>query len=412
MIKSSYALIIGCKFYLILQEDKGKPMTESSNAEERDPYRELQEHLDQLPVPYPAMKSGVEISILKRIFTPEEARIAARLQFSWMEYESLESISERVQDLGYSKEELEQLLDAMAEKGGLMTYQDQDGNKSYGSAMLVFGMFEFQVNRLTRGFAEDFHAYMKEGWAQEVNKVPVPQLRVVPIGATIDQHVAIFTYDDINKILEEIEGPIMVTNCVCRQARDIVEKPCKNTARREVCMGWGKGAEMYLKAGWGRSITKDEALEILKQNEKEGMILQVSNSQHPEFLCSCCSCCDPILKFLKYLPTPASFTQSNYFAINDLDSCTGCGTCVERCQMMAITLVDDKASFDQNHCIGCGNCVAVCPSEAIHLARTRWNTVPPENGKELYDRIWKEKNRLRELERKRKEKKSLKNVSE
>lgn len=387
-------------------------MMESTINEESDPYKELQEHLDQLPEPYPATKSGVEISILKHIFTPDEARIASRLQFSWSNLESLDSICERLKELGYSKDELEQTLDAIAAKGGLMVNDDDAGNKYYGNAMLIFGMFEFQVNKITREFAKDVFTYMKEGWVQEVNKVPIPQMRVIPIGVTVDQHTAIFTYDDVKKIIDEAEGAFMITNCICRQTQDVLDRPCKNTDRREVCMAWGKGAKMYGKAGWGRIISKEEAINILTENEKEGMILQVGNAQYPEFICSCCSCCDPTLHFLKSLPTPATFIQSNYFATNDHDLCTGCGTCADRCQMTAITVVDDKATFNKNRCIGCGNCVATCPSEAVRLVKKDWKTVPPQTMDELYDRILKEKNRVRAKEMKRKEKKALKNASE
>jgi ferredoxin len=386
-------------------------MTSSTITEENDPYRELQEHLDQLPIPYQTTNSGVEINILKRIFTPEEARIASKLRFSWSDLENLDSIYKKVQELGYSKDELEQTLDAIAAKGGVMVYEDNAGNKCYGNAMLIFGMFEFQVNKLTKEFVKDVITYMKEGWVNEVNKVPIPQMRVIPIGVTVDQQTAIFTYDDVKKIIDEAEGPFMITNCICRQAQDVLDRPCKNTDRREVCMAWGKGAEMYSKAGWGRTISKEEAIDILTKNEKEGMILQVGNAQHPEFICSCCSCCDPSLSFLKSLPAPATFIQSNYFATNDQELCTGCGTCADRCQMAAITVVDDKAAFNKNRCIGCGNCVATCPSDAVRLVKKDWETIPPQTMQELYDTILKEKSRVRAKEMKRKEKKALKNAS-
>ena len=44
-----------------------------------DVYRRLQERLDDLPVGYPATASGVELRILKRLFTPEEAEVALAL---------------------------------------------------------------------------------------------------------------------------------------------------------------------------------------------------------------------------------------------------------------------------------------------------------------------------------------------
>jgi len=39
-------------------------------------YRQLQRHLDRMPVGFPATESGVEIRILRQIFTPEEAELA------------------------------------------------------------------------------------------------------------------------------------------------------------------------------------------------------------------------------------------------------------------------------------------------------------------------------------------------
>jgi hypothetical protein len=42
-------------------------------------YRDLQKRLDRLPSGFPAMESGVEIRLLKHLFTPEEADMAAQL---------------------------------------------------------------------------------------------------------------------------------------------------------------------------------------------------------------------------------------------------------------------------------------------------------------------------------------------
>ena len=47
--------------------------------EDAELYRALQRHLDRMPVPYPATESGVEIRILRRLFTPDEARLALSL---------------------------------------------------------------------------------------------------------------------------------------------------------------------------------------------------------------------------------------------------------------------------------------------------------------------------------------------
>jgi hypothetical protein len=44
-------------------------------------YRDLQRHLDRQAIGFPATKSGAEIRILKRLFSPEEARLALHLTY-------------------------------------------------------------------------------------------------------------------------------------------------------------------------------------------------------------------------------------------------------------------------------------------------------------------------------------------
>lgn len=44
-------------------------------------YRELQEHLDKMPIGFPPTESGVELRILRYLFSPEEAEIATMLNF-------------------------------------------------------------------------------------------------------------------------------------------------------------------------------------------------------------------------------------------------------------------------------------------------------------------------------------------
>ena len=129
-------------------------------VEELDVYRKLQRELDKLPIGFPAVKSGIEIKILKYLFTSEEAELATRLKFGWFdEMETIEEIYEKVQDLGLSIDELEKKLDVMAKKGAIM-YLKKEGKKTYGQAMLMIGMFEFQVNKMTEEFHKDVYKYL------------------------------------------------------------------------------------------------------------------------------------------------------------------------------------------------------------------------------------------------------------
>ncbi|MFW9773182.1 MAG: 4Fe-4S binding protein [Candidatus Heimdallarchaeota archaeon] len=369
----------------------------SSNTEEKDVYRRLQLHLDKMPIGFPRTKSGSDIRLLKHLFSPDEAETAMLLRFGWnRDLETLDTIYERVKNKNISKEDLEEKLDCMTKKG-LIMFKKENGVKFYGNALLMVGIFEFQVNKLDnfpKEFIKDFHDYFDEGWLKEAFRVKGAQLRTIPVEKSINIKQNVSFYDDLKELIETTEGPFMVTNCICRQLKDIMEESCELTSRRELCLGFGFGAKLYIEQGWGREITKDEALNILLQNQEDGLVLQPDNSQQLCFICSCCSCCCESLSRYVKLPNPGQLTISNYFAEVDPELCTGCGTCKETCPMEAIILENELSSIIQKRCIGCGNCIVKCPSEAIELKKKDKQFMPFPTMDDLFDRISQRKSKI------------------
>jgi len=82
---------------------------------------------------------------------------------------------------------------------------------------------------------------------------------------------------------------------------------------------------------------------------------------------------------IKELGMVGGLAYSNFELAIDEGSCTGCGDCVERCAMEALSVVDEVISVNPVHCIGCGNCVSVCPTETVSMVR-RASVVPPQGG--------------------------------
>ena len=358
---------------------------------EKDVFRDLQKHLDKMPIGFPTTKSGSDIRILKQLFTPQEAEVAMLLKFGWeRDLETLDTIYNRIDDKNISKKDLGIILDEMGRKGLIMTKRDLE-QKFYGNALLMVGIFEFQVNRLNKDFIEDFHDYFDEGWLPETLKLKGAQLRTIPVEKSIELEQNVSNFDKVQELFKTTDGPYMVANCICKQLKNIEEHPCKVTDRREVCMGFGHAAKLYIDQGWGREITKEEAIDILKQNQEEGLVLQADNSQKLTFLCSCCSCCcEGLSRFLK-IPNPGKMMVSNYYAEVDADYCTVCETCIEICPMEAIKLVDEIAKIKQKRCIGCGNCVAKCPSDAIKLHKKDRQFTPFPTMDDLFDKIMERK---------------------
>ena len=363
-------------------------------SENDDIYRELQKHLDTLPIGYPTTESGVEIRILKQLFTPEEAKVATKLGF---ELEPLEEIFKRVDQTEISINDLELLLDNSVSKGAI--HSKKEGNKKYyANSLFMIGMYDMQFHKskeFSMEFKENASQYFREGMTEELFRTGINQLRVIPIGESITHEHNIASYDDIRKIIENKDGPIVVALCVCRHKKEVVGEPCSQTNLIESCFVLHDDyVHTYIEQGWGREVTKEEALEILKKTEKDGLVYQPGNSQRPGSLCCCCGCCCGYLADITEFPRPLDIISSNYYAEVDSELCTGCGTCLDRCQMDALTLIDEKSSVNLIRCIGCGVCVPTCPSEAIHLLKKEKDTIPPKDWDTLYAMIMEKKKEL------------------
>lgn len=352
-------------------------------------YRDLQKHLDRLPISYPATESGVEIRILQHLFTPEEAKIAMHLS---MIPEPLKRIYRRVKKCGMSIEELQHLLDHMAYKGNILAVTE-GGEKRYSVVMLAVGMYELQVGRLTKDFAKDVLQYVDEAFAEEASRTKIPQLRTIPVEKSIPapEKYHVSNYDNVRDIIENVSGHIAVMDCICRQSKDLVGESCATTDLREACLVLADMAEYFVDLGVGRYINKEEALHILGEAQEAGLVLQPLNSQRPDAICCCCGDCCGVLATVKKFPRPADFYATNYYAEVDSESCTGCERCVERCQLEAPIMVNGVATINLDRCIGCGNCVVMCASGAVQLRSKEEKTVPPKDTEALYRMIMAKK---------------------
>jgi NAD-dependent dihydropyrimidine dehydrogenase PreA subunit len=349
-------------------------------------YRDLQAHLDKLPIGFPATRSGVEIRILKHLFTPEEAEIALQLS---MIPEAVEDIYERVKKSGMSIEQLQNNLDRMVNKGSIGGGKKGD-KKVYGNLQLAVGMYEYQVERLNEDFAKDVIQYFNAEFGDELAKTKIPQLRTIPVEQSIPipEEYQVSNYDNVRYLVESARGQIAVANCICRQAKDLVGEGCKTTDLRETCLITSqREADYYVNAGIGRYITKEEGLRILKRAQEDGLVLQPTNSEYAAAICCCCGDCCGLLTGMKRFPRPADYYASNFYSEVDADLCTGCEACVEICQMDAAVMNDGIASINLDRCIGCGNCVPVCNLNAIQLKKKDVEKAPPKKIGDLYTEI-------------------------
>ncbi|MBY9012475.1 MAG: 4Fe-4S binding protein [Candidatus Lokiarchaeota archaeon] len=362
------------------------------NQAESDIYRKLQQHLDTLPIGYPATESGVEIRILKFLFSPEEAEIALNMRFI---PEPIKNIYRRVKKFGINLEQLEELLEIMFIKGAIrrVALRIENGTDVilYQNSPLAVGMFEYQVTRITKEFFEDFEQYMEEAFRDEFTSTKINQLRTIPVEKSISPNHNVANYDELRNIFEDAKE-IAVSPCICHKGNQLLNKSCNSMSER--CFTVNGSALNAVNRGYGHLITKDEAFSIIEQAQGEGLVIQPGNSKQPSYICCCCSCCD-LLTNLKKIDRPWELITSNYYAEVDSDLCIGCETCIERCIMDAIQITDNVAIIEELLCIGCGNCVVTCPEKAINLQQKETESIPPETTQDLFLNIMSKRAELR-----------------
>ncbi len=353
-------------------------------------YMKLRKHLNSQAVGFPATRSGAEINILKHIFTPKEAEIALGINYK---FEPLRMIYERVKDRVDSPEALEKHLDDIQKKGGI-EFKIKEGSKHYCTAPLVVGMYEFQLERLTPEFIKDFKTYVSSiNFGVEFLSTELPQMRTIPVAESILPQHNVSTFDEVTTLLEQAEEPFVIIECICRKKKSLEGGACNVTDRDETCLAIGGMAEMLQAGNVGRTISREEALLIIKQNQSEGLVLQPSNTRKAEFICSCCGCCCGMLSIHKSLPKPLDFWASNFKAVVEAAACIGCGSCEDVCQVGAVNVSEKEvcAVVNPDRCLGCGVCISNCPTEALSLLKKTTEVIPPQTREELYDIIMDKK---------------------
>lgn len=353
----------------------------------KDIYKKLATHLDNMPGGFPATESGVELRILRRLFTPEEAEMALSLTLL---PEEPAHVAKR---LHLQEDETTRRLEEMAKKGLIYRIQPKDAPPRYLAWQFVIGIWEFHVNSLDRGLVEDMAEYIPHLLDVKIWK-KAPQLRTIPVAQSIPVEHQVMSYESAESLVRS-QQRILVAPCICRREKHLAGEGCDKP--EESCLIFGRGADYYLRNGLGRLIDQEEALGILKEADRAGLVLQPGNSQKAGSICCCCGCCCGVLRTIKNYPEPAKIISSAFRVSLQAELCSGCGICPERCQMEALRMNDGGVAVDLSRCIGCGLCVTTCPTKALTLLRKPASEQPdvPETSMKNYVRMARARGKLR-----------------
>ena len=346
-----------------------------------NPYEKLAKVLDTIPNGFPPADDGSHLKVLEWIFEPEEAELASQLK---LRGETLDEISTR---LDRPKDELEETLNLMHEKGQISTWMSKSaGARKYGLLPWAVGIYEEQLNRMDTEFAQLLEQYFQNenGFKRVVASEPVI-FQVVPVNQAVSTELEIHNFQQA----EELIGSAAswgVRDCICRKQKSLIDEGCDYPL--SVCLAFAPNREnAFDDDPLTKTITKEESLRLLKEAEDAGLVHCTYNVKAGQtFICNCCTCCCGVLRGVDKVAEPREYIKTDFVMTVNADLCTGCETCIERCQFGALSVPEDVCVVDPKRCIGCGVCAVVCPEEALKIKRVE-KPEKPDSPKNQLDRM-------------------------
>lgn len=280
-----------------------------------------------------------EYYILDAVVTEEMAEVGL-----CMELRVPKSAKEIAAQCGKSEELTEKLLWKLA-VDGVAFVNKIDGVDKYWHDIWVPGHMEMMVNNKENvkkypQIAKAFDEYGKLRGPSCAGIFPVGAgpMRVIPIEQSISGETRRASYEEVSKYLNE-NTLFSVSDCSCRTSREVMGEGCGHL-KEDMCIQMGHAAEYYIRTGRGREITREEAFEIIKKAEDNGLMHSIPNTDgpgHTHAICNCCGCSCFAMRIANMFVNP-DMVRSNYVSQVDKEKCVACGECVENCPVNASRL--------------------------------------------------------------------------
>lgn len=292
----------------------------------------------------------------------------ARVLLSAAPPATIKEISEKT---GIKEAEIEKMIDPLFDKGLIYRSKKPDGIRYY-RVRQIYQMHDATavMNDAPREMLDLWKEYMTTEWCDYRTRIEAEHgyhSRVIPINVTIDPQTRILAFDDVKKLIEDTTN-MAVTRCSCR----VIDGACGKEVWN--CMQFGRAADYAVERGTGRKLSMEEAIDMLRAAEDEGLVHVSSNARSiGHVICNCCrDCC------MNWPPDKTGAKKkfvlpSRFEAVVDAELCSSCETCLDRCSFDAITMEgeDEKAIVDAEECMGCGVCLVTCPTEALSLKEVK-----------------------------------------
>ena len=364
-----------------------QPLPPTAAAQDAGVYRDLQQRLDRMPTGAPDTPAFRRI--LRLLFTPEEAELAAHLP-------SIVAVERLAGDLGRDRDELDGVLTSMAQRGLVLDLEHR-GQRWVALAPVVIGFFEFTFMRVHQDapieeLAALFDRYLfdddEDRFAHSVfqGSVQLGRAMVREEALPSQPPTEVLEWERATSVVTGART-VAVSNCPCRTHAGLLGRACDAPVR--TCMSFNGAAEALIRADLAEPITNAEGLDILVAAKAAGLAQTADNVKtQVGYLCNCCGCCCGMYQAIRDAGLHEAIVSSNWVARIDPQRCRGCRSgCVTACPAAAIERVDSQgqgaramwAVLDEDRCLGCGVCIDQCRFEALELVPRQRRPFTPDS---------------------------------
>ena len=305
-----------------------------------------------------------------------------------------------------SNDDFQTFFDTMRRKGLVHSEHDNTGKEVYRLNAIAVGWYEAMMHYIVgkpqeKAFSEKWNEFFRFFYKfnfyplRNVQNVVLRTLakptqdtaimdpavagktkrKTIPINTNISvADATAYPTFYVNELIEEYgdQNAIYAFPCVCRHGNSLIGASCDFDMPKESCIAFGDTGKAWASWGYGRPVSKDEAIDILKEVRDKGAVHSVIHERDDYRLpamaiCNCCWDCCGILKPYNMGVMSLKYKASYTARIKDDADCKGCGNCEKYCPTTAMRLKDEKATLQSDRCIGCGQCAFQCRQNNIEL---------------------------------------------
>ncbi|MEA4895348.1 MAG: FAD-dependent oxidoreductase, partial [Oscillospiraceae bacterium] len=324
-------------------------------------------------------ESAPEYYILDCVVTDEMAEVGLA-----MELRKTQTVAQIAKKCGKPIEETARLARELSQVGACI-FHEENGEDVYELTVFVPGVMEKMVENkelcekhppIPKAFEE--YARLRGSMLAPMMPIGKGPMRVIPIQSAIDGDSRKIGFEEVSVILNKATR-FAVGDCTCRRSRRLLGQGCGHL-EQDMCIQLDSGAEYYIRTGRAREITREEAFEIIKKAEENGLMHSIPNIDNgtTHAICNCCACGCYSMRNAIMFNSP-DMIRSNYVSEVDKEKCVACGQCVENCPTNALKLGQKLCSVKP---------LTVTPVKTAHdhvLTEDNWNVDYRINRKNVVD---------------------------